>query len=693
MLLLLLALACAAAAAEVLSPDLGVYGGTVCAYAACAAAARMNASCALVEPLAHLGGMTTGGLSGVDLRMPLGGIAREIFGAAPFPNFEPHVLNATLQRLLAAAGPGRVDVRAGAGGIARVDRDGPRVAAVHFDAGLELRARYYLDCSYDGDLLRLSNTSFALGHEAQGEYNETLAGANGGAPWAAGALRGVSPWADAANTSLLPTVAHLPPGGLPSGADGLVQAYNFRLCLTNNASNRLPLAPPAGYTPQATEVLRRWCLANAPALRNASSVLQLFLVRHLGSAKVDVNQGAMPGAADQPFLQDAYPLASWGARRGIAGAHEWWTRAVWEFLRSDAAVPGALRAEAATWGLPADEFQATAGFPPQLYVRESIRLRGEVVLAQRDVLGARARASPASVGLSQWLVDVHAGARYALPPALTGRGWEVAEAGGVNTLRSAWQVTEVPLGALLPRRSEMQNLLVPVCASFTHVAFATYRLEPQYAVFGHSAAVAAVLALRSGGGGAVQDVDVPALQAELERQGQLLRAPPPEDAPLALAACSAPPAPPPPAQAWAYAPGDGSLRLARGGGACASVWGFSNASGARVVAAACHPGQGQPRNQAFDLVAGSGGGGGEGGGGSGGGSGGGVYVRSRMSGLCVGAGGGALGALLTQGACSGPGALWLPPASAPGAGAWQLAAQAGGALCVAAEAEAEGGGG
>jgi hypothetical protein len=78
-----------------------VYGGTVCAFAACAAAARMNASCALVEPLAHLGGMTTGGLSGVDLRMPLGGIAREIFGAAPFPNFEPHAMNATLQRLLA----------------------------------------------------------------------------------------------------------------------------------------------------------------------------------------------------------------------------------------------------------------------------------------------------------------------------------------------------------------------------------------------------------------------------------------------------------------------------------------------------------------------------------------------------------------------------------------------------------------
>ena len=650
---------------SVLSPTLGVYGGTVCAYAACTAAARMNVSCAIVEPLRHLGGMTTGGLSGVDLRMPLGGIALEIFGDRPFPNFEPRALNATLRRLLAGAGPGSVDVRAGAGGIDRVDREGPRIAAVHFDTGLELRAEYFLDCSYDGDLLRLSNTSYAVGHEAPEEYDEPDAGANAGAPWARGALQGVSPWADASNTTLLPTVARLP-ATTPTSPDGLVQCYNYRLCLTNNASNRLPLAPPAGYTPGAMELLRRWCLANAPALRNASSVLDFFLVRHLGSAKVDVNQGSMPGASDQPPLQSAYPLGTWSQRSAVAAAHEWWTRAVWEFLRSDPAVPAALRAEAAQWGLPADEFLDTGGFPPQLYIRESIRLRGETVLSQRDVFGAPARASNASVGLSQWLIDVHDVARYAVPPSLTGRGWEVAEAGGVNTVHAAWQLTEVPLGALLPRRSETQNLLVPVCASFTHIAAATFRLEPQYAVFGHSAAVAAVLAARAGGGGAVQDVDVAALQAELRAQGQLLSsAPPPAPppgAPLALANCSAGARA---QQAWGYAAGEGTLRLLRDGGGCASVWGYSNASGARVVAAACHT-ERAPHNQAFDAVGGG-------------------RLRSRMSGLCLAAVSGQAGAPLTQEECSGPWGVWGPLASAPAAGAWALA-QPGGALCVEASA-------
>ena len=377
---------------SVLSPTLGVYGGTVCAYAACTAAARMNVSCAIVEPLRHLGGMTTGGLSGVDLRMPLGGIALEIFGDRPFPNFEPRALNATLRRLLAGAGPGSVDVRAGAGGIDRVDREGPRIAAVHFDTGLELRAEYFLDCSYDGDLLRLSNTSYAVGHEAPEEYDEPDAGANAGAPWARGALQGVSPWADASNTTLLPTVARLP-ATTPTSPDGLVQCYNYRLCLTNNASNRLPLAPPAGYTPGAMELLRRWCLANAPALRNASSVLDFFLVRHLGSAKVDVNQGSMPGASDQPPLQSAYPLGTWSQRSAVAAAHEWWTRAVWEFLRSDPAVPAALRAEAAQWGLPADEFLDTGGFPPSSTFARAFACGGRLCCRSATSL-ARPRAPP-----------------------------------------------------------------------------------------------------------------------------------------------------------------------------------------------------------------------------------------------------------------------------------------------------------
>jgi hypothetical protein len=431
-----------------------------------------------------------------------------------------------------------------------------------------------------------------------------------------------------------------------------VQAYNYRLCLTNNSNNRIPFLPPPDYNPAATEVLRRSFLANADRLSNAT-LLSLFLIRHLGESKIDVNdkEGFLPNMADLPFLQAAYPFANWTSRAAIAARHQWYTRAAWEFLRTDPVVPQQIRREAQEWGLPADEFLDTGGFPPQLYVREAARLRGEVVLTQADVHGAPvSRPSDTSVGLSKWLVDIHSVLSMAAPPSSTGRGWEFTATGGVNTVRTDWQLTEIPYGALLPRRGETSNLLVPVCASFTHVAFSTYRLEPQYAVFGHSAGVAAVFAAR--GGTAVQDVGVAGLQRELRRQGQLLHAsyPPPPPSPtesaLYLAPCVQG------APQWSYLSTDGSIRLILGGGSCVSVWGYSNSTGEKLVTAECHT-DFAPHNQAWDLVtvpgvAGS------------------VVLRSRMSGLCAVH----LGTVILQGACEDSAARFLRLATAPAAALW-----------------------
>jgi hypothetical protein len=405
-------------------------------------------------------------------------------------------------------------------------------------------------------------------------------------------------------------------------------------------------------------VLRRWF---ATAAANVSSLSQLFLLRQLPGSKIDVNQDAMPMGSDMPFLQRAYPLGNATMRAAIAAAHEWWTRAAWEFLRSDAAVPPALRAEAARWALPLDEFAATGGFPPQLYIRESVRMRGAAVLTQRDVVGAALGFSNDSVGLSQWCVDVHAEQRVAVPPALTGRGWEVVDAGGVNTCSGdpmPWQLTEIPYRVLTPARGDTPNLLVPVCASMTHIAFATYRLEAQYAVHGQSAAVAAVMALRAGGC-AVQDVDVRALQAELRAQGQLIDARPgPAAGALALTPCAASPG-----QAWRVNATDNSLR-ADGGALCASVFAYSKLPGAAIWGAQCHTDDpSQPANQAWELDQAPGG----------------VRVRSRLSGLCVVAAS-AANATLTQSACDGGAAtVWSVP-DQPDAGPWTPAGAP--ALCV-----------
>jgi len=697
--------AASAAAPPSLAVDVAAFGGTVCAVAACVAAARMNASCAIVEPSAHLYGMTSGGLSAADLDMPLGGVAREIFGGGPAsPSREPRVWSALLDGLLAGAGPGAVSVLAGAGDVALYCNGAAPCANASRPARLEalltangtlLRAAAWVDCSYGGDLMRLAGVDFAVGREAAAEFNESLAGVAGNRPWAAAntSYAGVSPWLDAANTTLLPTVRALPEAA-PGEADGMVMSYNYRLCLTNVSANSRPFLAPAGYAPAAMEVARRWLRAQPPGA--VSSLRSLFLWKDLPNGKADVNQGPFPMGSDVPSIQVGWPMGSSAERAAIEAEVEWWTRAAWEFLREDESVPPSVRAEARSWALPLDEWATTGGFPPQIYVREAARLRGAVVMTQADVLGAARRRDPtnSSVGLSLWCVDEHLVQRLAVPPAATGRGWEVLDewldtCRGHDAPAQARQLSEIPIGALIPRRGDALNLLVPVCASFSHIAYSTFRLEPQFAIFGQSAAVAAVLAIRAAAPGAavVQDVDIAALQAELRAQGVIIDAlPMPAPGPLGLEVCnstgggggggsrSAT------AQIFEYTAADSTLRC---GGLCATVSNATNSTGASIVLAKCHPlGLGTPdSDQSFDVVAAplntplpsealvrgapllaappA------------------VLVRAQLSGLCVAPATSDAGLELLP--CGSAGLRWVFPAS-PLQGAWQQAEAP--AICV-----------
>jgi hypothetical protein len=714
--------------------DIVIYGQTICGITGAVAAARMNATVALVSERGdnHLGGMTTGGLSAMDLNMATGGVWAEFMARTgipqkPFPSFRARDASATVAAMLAEVAD-RVTVILNTSGVASVERDGGsrRLLSLTTVSGLSLTASYFIDCSYEGDLLRASGTAFAVGREAASVYNESLAGAEG-PPWAAGHFpryangTAISPFVDSTNTTLLPSVSYAPDEA-PGQADGRVQSYNHRLCVTNVPEFSVPFLPPPDYTPAALELSRREWTAKGPASANLT-IGDLFLIRAIpgGQGKIDVNdgggfRGSLMFGTDMPFLQDGYPLANWAQRVAISAQHEWWIRSLWHFLATDAsgAVPERVQRLVASYGLCSDEFNATGHYPPQLYVREAIRLVGARVLTQADVFGAKVRHDARSIGLSRWLVDIHAVQRIAVRDGQTGE-WSVANAGGRNTVSAPWQLTEVAYDAIIPSAADpggASNLLVPACASFSHVGYASFRLEPQFAIFGHSAAVAAVLSLRNASAD-VQDLNVPALQKQLLAQGQILNATaPPPSAAITLQACNTG-GKGDYRQLWAFSEADATLRLASGtydptavhfsesarregaGGrqaagwaglspaartllrgptaegalstVCASVFGYAKAPGTPLWAATCHTDDPDPahQNQEYILEQTSGG----------------ALVRSRLSGLCVGVDFNAEPpALVLSDACGGNGTVWTVAEAA--GGAWVLRGGQGTGLCA-----------
>jgi hypothetical protein len=79
---------------------------------------------------------------------------------------------------------------------------------------------------------------------------------------------------------------------------------------------------------------------------------------------------------------------------------------------------------------------------------------------------------------------------------------------------------EIAYGALVPRRGQADNLIVPVCVSSSHIAFGSIRMEPVFMVLAQSGAIAAGIAIDRGL--AVQDVPYDALRERLLKDGQVL---------------------------------------------------------------------------------------------------------------------------------------------------------------------------
>ena len=499
--------------------DVVVYGATAGGVMAAIAAAGEGARVALLEPGRHVGGMVSGGLGWTDRgeNPVIGGLTGAFYervgahyGVGPWETLgpEPKVAEAIFRDWLDEAGVTVIfDAR-----LVDVAREGRSIRRIATADGQHLAARVCIDASYEGDLLAAAGVSYAVGRESVSLHGESWAGRQPIRPDQHQFAVPVSPFVDGDDGPVLPLVHDRPV--VPEGdGDGGVQAYCYRLCLTDRADNRVPFPCPDDYDPARFELVRRWLAAAGPGLR----VDRMFsLGGRLPNGKVDANSiGPISTNLPDGSSWD-YPEADHIHREELRDHHLLYTQGLMYFLANDPGVPPHVREEMGRWGLCADEFADTGHWPHQLYVREARRMRGEYVLTQHDLEAGRMHYD--AVGMGSYNIDIREVQRIALPvPRYPRMAGETFNEGYLSAPVPPYQI---PYRSLLPRYDECDNLLVPVCLSASHVAFASVRMEPQYMLLGHAAGVAAALAGREGV--AVHHVAIPELRSRLAAQGQVL---------------------------------------------------------------------------------------------------------------------------------------------------------------------------
>jgi len=469
--------------------DLVVYGATASGVATSVAASREGLKVALVDPGHHVGGMVAGGLSSSDMgkQEVIGGISREFFErvgqqySEPIEwHFEPHVAEQVFKDLLREAKVTTIfekRLREKTG----ITKKGGNIASITLEDGEVLRAAVFADASYEGDLMAQAGVTYTWGRESTSDYGEALAGGRGRQRPDHHFNVRVSPYA--ADGSLLPEVYAGPKGAMGQG-DKKVQAYGFRMCLTNNKGDEVPFPKPDNYNPYRYELLKRLIAAMTEAKGHPPVMHDLMIMSKLKGEKFDINSfGGF--STDHIGGSWDYPKADYKRQAEIWKDHYEYDAGFFYFLANDASVPLSLRNEMNEYGLAKDEFVDSHNWPWQLYIREGRRMIGSYVMTQKDIQTDLTKQD--SIGMGSYQSDSHHVQRVATADGAVENEGEMY----VET-----KPYEIPYRMILPRKGEVDNLLVPVCFSASHVAYSTIRMEPQYMIIGQAAGVAAAISVR-----------------------------------------------------------------------------------------------------------------------------------------------------------------------------------------------------
>jgi len=503
-------------AAPVIETDVCVYGGTSGGVIAAVQAARQGKTVSLLVFGNHVGGMTSGGLGATDVgnngTTYIQGVAREFYGRAAvayggsasspkFSAFEPHVAENIFKTMLTEVGiTPRYQQH-----LATVTKNGQRITEIAMDDGTVCRAKMFIDASYEGDLMAQAGVTWTIGRESTAQYGESLNGIRGTTPQHQFSVN-VDPYVVPGNpaSGLLPLM-QAGALGTAGAADTRVQSYNYRMCFTTAAANRIDITPPAGYSEANYELLGRLFDAS-PSLTFASMMNKTEFTTPNGS-KTDINNN---GPISTDFLggADAYATATYAQRAVIEQQHKDYTQGFFYYLGHSTRVPSSIRTTMLTYGFCKDEFTDNGGFGA-LYVREARRMVSDYVMRQQNCQGTEVVGDP--IGLGSYTMDAHNTRR-------------IVQSGFAKNEGDVQQSTPAPYGisyrSLVPKVGECQNLLVPWCLSASHVGFGSIRMEPVFMILGQSAGTAAATAIDDNV--AVQQVSYAKLLVQLTADGQLV---------------------------------------------------------------------------------------------------------------------------------------------------------------------------
>ncbi len=493
--------------------DIIIYGGTSAAITAAVQAKRMGKSVIVVSPDTHLGGLSSSGLGFTDTgnKEVIGGLSREFYhriynhyqkqenwqwqkreeygnkgqgtpaidgNARTMWIFEPHAAEQVFEDFVKEY---NITVYRNAWldrspkGIKK--KKGKILSFKTLD-GITYKGKMFIDATYEGDLMALAGIKYHVGREPNSQYNEKWNGLQAGIFHQTHHFETkISPYKTAgdAQSGLLPEISSNPVGENGSG-DAKIQAYCFRMCLSNHPDNHIPFPKPEGYDANRYELLARVY---------ASGWRRTFVKYDpIPNRKTDTNNHG-PFSTDYIGKNYDYPEASYARRKEIIKDHELYQKGMMYFLQNDTRVPADVQEKMKEWGLAKDEFKDNGGWSYQLYIREARRMIGEFVMKEADALGKTQVPNP--IGMGSYVLDSHNTQRY-----ITQEGY-VQNEGDIAVKPD--RPYSIAYGSILPKEKECTNLLVPVCVSSSHIAFGSIRMEPVFMILGQSAATAAVLSI------------------------------------------------------------------------------------------------------------------------------------------------------------------------------------------------------